>query len=100
MRDEALPGSLKARQYPNPSWWPWMTQELDVRPGQWVLELGTGTGYQTALLAYLVGETGKVFTIELQVAALGRGGEAAAWSDVGEERGVFYWGWVGGVAGG
>jgi protein-L-isoaspartate(D-aspartate) O-methyltransferase len=41
-----------------------MTQDLDVRPGMSVLELGTGTGYQTAVLAHLVGDTGRVYTIE------------------------------------
>ena len=38
-----------------------MTQHLDVRPGQAVLELGTGSGYQTAILARLAGE---VYSIE------------------------------------
>jgi protein-L-isoaspartate(D-aspartate) O-methyltransferase len=47
-----------------------MTQDLDVRAGHRVLELGTGTGYQTAVLAHLVGDTGRVYTIE-RVASLG-----------------------------
>jgi protein-L-isoaspartate(D-aspartate) O-methyltransferase len=38
-----------------------MTQHLDVRPGHKVLELGTGSGYQTAILARLAGE---VYSIE------------------------------------
>jgi protein-L-isoaspartate(D-aspartate) O-methyltransferase len=38
-----------------------MTQHLDVRPGHTVLELGTGSGYQTAILARLAGE---VYSIE------------------------------------
>lgn len=32
-----------------------MLQDLDVRPGQRVLEVGTGTGYNAALLAHLTG---------------------------------------------
>jgi len=38
-----------------------MTQHLDVRPGHKVLELGTGSGYQTAILARLASE---VYSIE------------------------------------
>lgn len=38
-----------------------MTQRLDVQPGMRVLEVGTGSGYQTAILAELGAE---VFTIE------------------------------------
>jgi protein-L-isoaspartate(D-aspartate) O-methyltransferase len=38
-----------------------MTQHLDVRPEHKVLELGTGSGYQTAILGRLAGE---VYSIE------------------------------------
>lgn len=31
----------------------WMTELLDVRPGDRILEIGTGSGYQTAVLALL-----------------------------------------------
>ena len=40
----------------------WMTQELDVQPGARVLEIGTGSGYQTAILAELGAE---VYSLEL-----------------------------------
>jgi protein-L-isoaspartate(D-aspartate) O-methyltransferase len=40
----------------------YMTEAIDPRPGQTVLEVGTGSGYQAAVLAELVGE---VYTIEL-----------------------------------
>ena len=39
-----------------------MTQVIDVKPGDKVLEIGTGSGYQSAYLAYL---TDKVWTIEI-----------------------------------
>lgn len=38
---------------------------LQVKPGQRVLEIGTGSGYNAALLAHLVGESGQVVTIDL-----------------------------------
>lgn len=42
-----------------------MTELLDVKSGQKVLEIGTGSGWQSALLSRLVGSKGKVFTIEV-----------------------------------
>jgi protein-L-isoaspartate(D-aspartate) O-methyltransferase len=49
----------------------WMTQELDVGPGARVLEVGTGSGYQTAILAELGAD---VYSIEI-VAELGEQAE-------------------------
>jgi len=46
----------------------YMTQVLDVKPGEKALEIGTGSGYQSAMLAQL---TDKVFTIEI-IPALGK----------------------------
>ena len=42
----------------------YMTEILDVKPSHKVLEVGTGSGYQTALLAHLAAE---VFSIEIIV---------------------------------
>ncbi|MGH3720522.1 MAG: methyltransferase, FxLD system [Pseudonocardiaceae bacterium] len=42
-----------------------MLEQLDVAPGHRVLEIGTATGINAALLAELVGPTGLVVTIEL-----------------------------------
>src|SRR3981081_4333279 len=42
-----------------------MLEQLDVRPGHRVLEIGAGTGYNAALLAELVGETGEVTTVDI-----------------------------------
>jgi protein-L-isoaspartate(D-aspartate) O-methyltransferase len=61
--DEALP-SLEGQTISQPFMVAIMTQELALRPGLRVLEIGTGTGYQTAILAHLVGPEGEVFTIE------------------------------------
>jgi protein-L-isoaspartate(D-aspartate) O-methyltransferase len=61
--DEALP-SAEGQTISQPYMVGIMTQELALKPGQRVLEIGTGTGYQTAILARLVGPEGLVCTIE------------------------------------
>jgi protein-L-isoaspartate(D-aspartate) O-methyltransferase len=40
-----------------------MTEWLDIQDGQKILEIGTGSAWQTAILSYLVG-TGAVYSIE------------------------------------
>ena len=47
-----------------PSTIAFMLEKLQPQKGDRVLEVGTGSGYLTALLAVLVGESGKVFSIE------------------------------------
>ena len=49
-----------------------MTSALNLKPGERVLEIGTGSGYQSALLTYL---TSSVYTIEIipELAARTRG---------------------------
>jgi protein-L-isoaspartate(D-aspartate) O-methyltransferase len=42
-----------------------MLEQLGLEPGQKVLEIGAGTGYNAALMAYLVGDTGQVITIDI-----------------------------------
>lgn len=42
-----------------------MFELLDVRPGHRLLNVGLGSGYSTALLAVLVGPTGKVISTEV-----------------------------------
>jgi len=61
-----------------------MLDALSLRPGQRVLEVGAGTGYNAALLAELAGPGGRVVTLELEPetaegagAALAAGGHAA-----------------------
>lgn len=43
-----------------------MLGQLDPQPGDRVLEIGAGTGYNAALLAELVGDTGSVTTVDIQ----------------------------------
>jgi protein-L-isoaspartate(D-aspartate) O-methyltransferase len=41
-----------------------MSDLIDLKEGQKILEIGTGSGYQAAILAELVGPSGKVVTVE------------------------------------
>ena len=43
-----------------------MLRLLDVRPGDHVLDVGSGSGWSTAILARLVGPAGRVFGVELE----------------------------------
>jgi protein-L-isoaspartate(D-aspartate) O-methyltransferase len=42
-----------------------MLEMLAIQPGQRILEIGAGTGYNAALLAHIVGNTGSVVTIDI-----------------------------------
>jgi protein-L-isoaspartate(D-aspartate) O-methyltransferase len=41
-----------------------MAETLDIKKGQKILEIGTGSGYHAAVVASLVGSEGHVYTIE------------------------------------
>ncbi len=41
-----------------------MLELLQPKPGDKILDIGSGSGWQTALLSYIVGNKGKVFAIE------------------------------------
>ncbi|HEY4329551.1 MAG TPA: protein-L-isoaspartate(D-aspartate) O-methyltransferase [Phycisphaerae bacterium] len=61
--DEALP-SMEGQTISQPYMVGMMTQQLAAEDGHKVLEIGTGTGYQTAILAEIVGTAGIIYTIE------------------------------------
>jgi protein-L-isoaspartate(D-aspartate) O-methyltransferase len=48
-----------------PSLWAFLLDHLDILAGERVLHLGCGTGYYTAVVAKLVGPTGKITAIEI-----------------------------------
>jgi len=60
-RDEPLPIG-EAQTISQPYIVAFMTEQLTVKPGDRVLEIGTGSGYQAAILAQIVDS---VFTIEI-----------------------------------
>jgi protein-L-isoaspartate(D-aspartate) O-methyltransferase len=75
-RHEFVPISLKEEAYEDaplpimknqtisqPSVVSRMTEWLNIKEGQKILEIGSGSGWQTAILSYLVGH-GKVYSIE------------------------------------
>lgn len=57
-------------------------RRADVRPGQRVLEIGTGSGLTGALLSHLVGPGGRVVSVDIDSALVQRAGDLHA------ERGV------------
>lgn len=69
-QDTALVTKLDGRGMPlssssQPSVMAWMLEALEIQPGMSVLEIGTGTGYNAALLARLTGDPTRVTTIEI-----------------------------------
>src|SRR4051794_20620607 len=77
-----------------------MLKQLDVRSGQRVLEVGAGTGYNAALLRYLVGPAGGGGTHAKLGEAAGGGRPAPAGGGVGGGRGGGGGGGEGGGPGG
>jgi protein-L-isoaspartate(D-aspartate) O-methyltransferase len=59
-------GGLVLSSISQPSMVAHMLELLDVREGDRVLEIGTGSGYNAALLAVLAGESGAVVSVELE----------------------------------
>jgi protein-L-isoaspartate(D-aspartate) O-methyltransferase len=95
-RDRALVTHRSAEGVPissssQPALMALMLEQLDVRPGMAVLEIGTGTGYNAALLGHLAGPGGRVVTVDLdpeitgpakrQLAAVGASNVAVVTAD-------------------
>ena len=63
-----------------------MLEQLDVRPGHRILEIGAGTGINAALLAHLAGPDGHVTTIDVLPAAADRARQHLAETGYGNVR--------------
>jgi protein-L-isoaspartate(D-aspartate) O-methyltransferase len=66
-----------------------MLRLLDVRPGHKILDVGSGSGWSTALLARLTGPTGRVVGVELEPALVDLGthhldGAGVPWASIHE----------------
>jgi protein-L-isoaspartate(D-aspartate) O-methyltransferase len=68
-RDEAIPTKMEGGHAISSSSQPAimaiMLEQLEVSPGQRVLEIGAGTGYNAALLGQLVGARGRVIAVDI-----------------------------------
>jgi protein-L-isoaspartate(D-aspartate) O-methyltransferase len=68
-RDEAVPikwqDGITISSASQPSMMAIMLEQLGPLPGHRVLEIGTGTGYNAALMAELVGPTGSVVSVDI-----------------------------------
>ena len=62
--DQALPIG-EGQTISQPTVVAFMLEQLKPRPGDKILDVGAGSGWQTALLAEIVGRKGKVFAVEL-----------------------------------
>ncbi|MCG8347179.1 MAG: methyltransferase, FxLD system [Chloroflexales bacterium] len=68
-RDEAIPtrfrDGLPISSSSQPAIMAIMLEQLSLEPGQCVLEIGAGTGYNAALLSHIVGPDGQVVTVDI-----------------------------------
>jgi protein-L-isoaspartate(D-aspartate) O-methyltransferase len=67
--DEAIPtkhlDGATVSSSSQPAIMAFMLEQLQLEPGHHVLEIGAGTGYNAALLAHIVGDPGRVVTVDI-----------------------------------
>ena len=68
-RDEAImtrvEGNIPLSSSSQPAMMAIMLEQLDLQPGERVLEIGTATGYNAAIMAHLVGPSGQVVSVDI-----------------------------------
>jgi protein-L-isoaspartate(D-aspartate) O-methyltransferase len=101
--DDAIPTHFDADGVPissssAPNIMATMLEQLDVRRGMDVLEIGAGTGYNAALLAHLVGPEGRVVSVELDESVAQEARRHLAAAGVEDVRVVVGDGWLGSAA--
>jgi protein-L-isoaspartate(D-aspartate) O-methyltransferase len=69
-RDEAFvlkcgPDGIPLSSSSQPAMMAIMLEQLELRPGQRVLEIGTGSGYNAALMSVIAGPDGRVVTVDI-----------------------------------
>ncbi|MGB8145465.1 MAG: protein-L-isoaspartate(D-aspartate) O-methyltransferase, partial [Chromatiaceae bacterium] len=70
-----------------------MTDLIDPRPDQRVLEIGTGSGYQAAVLAELVGQVFSIEIIEPLAQEAAKRLQALGYTNIETRAGDGYYGW-------
>jgi protein-L-isoaspartate(D-aspartate) O-methyltransferase len=66
--DDGLPVSSSSQ----PAMMAIMLEQLGLEPGHRVLEIGTGSGYNAAVMAHIVGPTGSVVTVDIDAGLVDR----------------------------
>jgi protein-L-isoaspartate(D-aspartate) O-methyltransferase len=64
-----------------------MLEQLQLKPGHRVLEIGTGTGYNAAVMAHIVGPRGAVVTVDIDADLIARAQASLAEAGYGPGRG-------------
>jgi len=82
-RDEAFvikcgPDGVPVSSSSQPAMMAIMLDQLGLQPGHRVLEIGTGSGYNAAVMAAVVGPRGKVVSIDIDPELVGRAGASLA----------------------
>jgi protein-L-isoaspartate(D-aspartate) O-methyltransferase len=74
-RDEAImtriEGNIPLSSSSQPAMMAIMLEQLDLQPGERVLEIGTATGYNAAIMARLVGPSGHVVSVDIDPELVG-----------------------------